>query len=233
MHQLQARPQLRAKTGCLTCRRRKKKCDENKPHCGDCAQFKRTCTWPTVLTDHRNGRRVRAALKESLSSIYVSPSAAPTPGASTTIEDSKSLALRTSVGSEIHGAGRTYDPQNQINWYHPTTASSRERMLFHHFANHIMSRAIQAHAHPVYGEYKDAYQLGFQMPDIMNVYLGIAALHIARDDKKASLVATRLYTPSINAVWRRIKDGEVDGTEEWLFVSTVFMILFEVASLHS
>lgn len=35
-------------TGCLTCRRRKKKCDENKPICVGCSRNKLQCTWPAA-----------------------------------------------------------------------------------------------------------------------------------------------------------------------------------------
>ncbi|TPX13009.1 uncharacterized protein E0L32_006654 [Thyridium curvatum] len=37
----------RVQTGCLTCKKRKKKCDERKPQCGDCRRLCMECTWPT------------------------------------------------------------------------------------------------------------------------------------------------------------------------------------------
>lgn len=36
----------RVKTGCLTCRRRKKKCDEVRPKCKGCSRNKLECSWP-------------------------------------------------------------------------------------------------------------------------------------------------------------------------------------------
>ncbi|KAI9463631.1 hypothetical protein BJY52DRAFT_926595 [Lactarius psammicola] len=36
----------RSKTGCMTCRQKKIKCDENKPKCHRCAHGQRDCTWP-------------------------------------------------------------------------------------------------------------------------------------------------------------------------------------------
>lgn len=36
----------RSKTGCMTCRQKKIKCDENKPKCHRCAHGQRECTWP-------------------------------------------------------------------------------------------------------------------------------------------------------------------------------------------
>ncbi|TDL26232.1 hypothetical protein BD410DRAFT_573060 [Rickenella mellea] len=39
----------RSKTGCLTCRMKKIKCDEAKPSCQRCTHGQRECTWPENL----------------------------------------------------------------------------------------------------------------------------------------------------------------------------------------
>ncbi|KAI5123697.1 hypothetical protein M0805_001724 [Coniferiporia weirii] len=39
----------RSKTGCLTCRGKKIKCDETKPKCQRCAHGQRECTWPDPI----------------------------------------------------------------------------------------------------------------------------------------------------------------------------------------
>ncbi|KAI6382748.1 hypothetical protein MCOR25_000557 [Pyricularia grisea] len=39
---------LRTKTGCLTCRKRHKKCDERLPICSHCATSNRDCVWPDI-----------------------------------------------------------------------------------------------------------------------------------------------------------------------------------------
>ncbi|KAJ5831719.1 C6 zinc finger domain protein [Penicillium riverlandense] len=42
---------LRTKTGCLTCRRRKKKCDETRLACLNCAKRGLICEWPPSVTE--------------------------------------------------------------------------------------------------------------------------------------------------------------------------------------
>ncbi|KAF1966536.1 hypothetical protein BU23DRAFT_544208 [Bimuria novae-zelandiae CBS 107.79] len=42
---------LRTTTGCLTCRKRRVKCDEGKPHCGQCLKSERECTY-AYSTEH-------------------------------------------------------------------------------------------------------------------------------------------------------------------------------------
>lgn len=48
----------RSKTGCLTCRQKKIKCDESKPKCQRCSHGQRECTWPEgVPTRKKAGSR--------------------------------------------------------------------------------------------------------------------------------------------------------------------------------
>lgn len=59
------RSSSKSKNGCLTCKYRKKKCDEMKPVCRDCRRFNKECVW----IDHQtmNGaeiERLRARVKE-------------------------------------------------------------------------------------------------------------------------------------------------------------------------
>lgn len=47
-------PIVRVRTGCLTCRRRKKKCDEARPICRGCERNDLDCSWPTTIPGRRN-----------------------------------------------------------------------------------------------------------------------------------------------------------------------------------
>ncbi|KAM9934823.1 hypothetical protein OXX80_005593 [Metschnikowia pulcherrima] len=63
------RSNAKSKAGCLTCKYRKKKCDETKPVCRDCLRFNKECVW----VDHRtmNGaeiERLKAQVREKESS---------------------------------------------------------------------------------------------------------------------------------------------------------------------
>ncbi|KAK7005685.1 Zn(2)-C6 fungal-type domain-containing protein [Favolaschia claudopus] len=51
----------RSKTGCLTCRVKKIKCDEAKPSCMRCAHGQRDCTWPEGVP----ARKRASSVKES------------------------------------------------------------------------------------------------------------------------------------------------------------------------
>ncbi|GAB7351731.1 hypothetical protein MBLNU459_g2316t1 [Dothideomycetes sp. NU459] len=47
----------RGRTGCLNCRRRRKKCDETKPNCSKCIQLGETCEWDSGVTFRLHGIR--------------------------------------------------------------------------------------------------------------------------------------------------------------------------------
>lgn len=47
-------PIIRSRTGCFTCRRRKKKCNEEKPVCSGCKRNKLDCNWPPDVSASSN-----------------------------------------------------------------------------------------------------------------------------------------------------------------------------------
>jgi hypothetical protein len=59
---------LRSKRGCWTCRLRKKKCDEPRPHCSTCESLSITCygfgSKPDWMNNVEKGKAVANSLKE-------------------------------------------------------------------------------------------------------------------------------------------------------------------------
>ncbi|ODA77600.2 hypothetical protein RJ55_07229 [Drechmeria coniospora] len=76
----------RVQTGCLMCKRRKKKCDETKPRCGDCRRLCLDCTWPP----ERHGRAKGGA-----------PSSPPKPAEPTTEADGLTAPSRPPSTMEV------------------------------------------------------------------------------------------------------------------------------------
>ncbi|KAF7552442.1 hypothetical protein G7Z17_g4306 [Cylindrodendrum hubeiense] len=66
-------PIIRSRTGCFTCRRRKKKCNEEKPICSGCKRNKLECHWPTESSNSSNSQKRDAAATGS--GAIVPPSA--------------------------------------------------------------------------------------------------------------------------------------------------------------
>ncbi|EJD52383.1 hypothetical protein AURDEDRAFT_180995 [Auricularia subglabra TFB-10046 SS5] len=74
---LRKRPKYtRSKTGCLTCRGKKIKCDEMKPVCSRCAHGQRECNWPEAVIA---AQRKRATGKDSPDSRPVTAASSLSP----------------------------------------------------------------------------------------------------------------------------------------------------------
>lgn len=54
----------RVQTGCLMCKRRKKKCDETKPRCGDCRRLCLDCAWPPERSKDKSQSTLRETSTE-------------------------------------------------------------------------------------------------------------------------------------------------------------------------
>ncbi|KAF8628884.1 hypothetical protein AX15_003670 [Amanita polypyramis BW_CC] len=81
----------RSKTGCLTCRVKKIKCDETKPNCMRCTHGQRDCTWPEGVparkktTVRKDSTDIRPSTASS-STSSTPPTRDPTPPRRTTID---------------------------------------------------------------------------------------------------------------------------------------------------
>ncbi|KAF8497642.1 hypothetical protein JB92DRAFT_2986882 [Gautieria morchelliformis] len=91
----------RSKTGCLTCRVKKIKCDETKPICTRCAHGQRDCSWPEIVPS----RKKLTVKKESEEpDRTLSPDSA-SPASSTPLNAREGSPARRSPLGGLSGAG--------------------------------------------------------------------------------------------------------------------------------
>ncbi|KAJ7045713.1 hypothetical protein C8F04DRAFT_1065891 [Mycena alexandri] len=67
----------RSKTGCLTCRVKKIKCDEAKPSCMRCTHGQRDCTWPEGVPARKRASSVKESPDGSVRPSTASSTASP------------------------------------------------------------------------------------------------------------------------------------------------------------
>ncbi|KAL1864990.1 hypothetical protein VTK73DRAFT_5540 [Phialemonium thermophilum] len=89
--QRRSMPIFRVRTGCLTCRRRKKKCCETKPVCRGCKRNKLSCQWPRPedVVRPRRGGQPGAAAGAGAARTPPSPAAAQRESTTTTTVDAR------------------------------------------------------------------------------------------------------------------------------------------------
>ncbi|OAA57733.1 Fungal transcriptional regulatory protein [Cordyceps fumosorosea ARSEF 2679] len=100
----------RVQTGCLMCKRRKKKCDETKPRCGDCRRLCLDCAWPTERSKDRSP--TISSRKESLSEnlggdstiidIPIRQSQSPSPSSSSSPRSNGSVNERSNSNASSY-----------------------------------------------------------------------------------------------------------------------------------
>lgn len=143
----------RVQTGCLMCKRRKKKCDETKPRCGDCRRLCLDCAWPperpkdkptgaaaaatTTAVVTTVGAPTSAAMASTgfVESMAVRDVAAQEPvvvdaingvTADLIIRGGNSPAMSSSSSSSSSGGGSHYSLDHRFNGLPPVTSTSRD-----------------------------------------------------------------------------------------------------------
>lgn len=75
------RPRLRSLDGCVTCKKRRKKCDETKPICGGCKRLRLRCSWKDNKDVPPNGAPVsNVRLTETYDTKRIRPDPTLNPG---------------------------------------------------------------------------------------------------------------------------------------------------------
>ncbi|KAF8639495.1 hypothetical protein AX17_001400 [Amanita inopinata Kibby_2008] len=147
----------RSKTGCLTCRVKKIKCDETKPNCMRCTHGQRDCTWPEGVP----ARKKAATRKDSIdgrpstagsSASSTPPTRDPTPPRRTTI-DMGLLPLASRRSSDpylqLHPMPAEPDPTRR------TYLNSDRASIYSHHANgsSILTMIPETTSYPVQHRY--------------------------------------------------------------------------------
>ncbi|OJD11808.1 hypothetical protein AJ78_07490 [Emergomyces pasteurianus Ep9510] len=103
----------RTRTGCFSCRRRKKKCDEVKPTCLACMRNKLDCSWPETIL-----RGFRSQLEPQTSEIkrVSSKAAAGFEGDAGHARKSSSTHANWSTSSETSGGNAPEQDSTGITW---------------------------------------------------------------------------------------------------------------------
>ncbi|KAL4890515.1 fungal-specific transcription factor domain-containing protein [Aspergillus ambiguus] len=169
----------RTKSGCLTCRIRRKKCDEESKECRACRRNHLTCIWESdkapsnaLVRHHRPESLVKVAARNL--TIFDSPT---------------SEALLSYFASVVL-------PQLLI----PGTPSA--------FHNEVLSLAVQ-------------------YPCIRDSFLACASGFLTNCGQKVPVHAFKYYSSAVFATRKMIEDSKLAGTEDWLFLLTVALCIFE------
>ncbi|KAK2751267.1 C6 transcription factor [Colletotrichum kahawae] len=170
----------RSKNGCLSCRARRRKCDEVKPSCTSCSRSGRECSWPVNENNaDQNISQTRNDLKEhsSSSSDESSSPSKEIPG----MDHSEAVILAQSVVSEGRSANALF-LRASLTPGIISNLSDTSRQLYEQYLSNtadILARGPSADGNPFIN-----YLLPLALSDglIMDCILGIGGAHMVALD---------------------------------------------------
>jgi hypothetical protein len=208
-------PRLRTKTGCLQCRKRRKKCDETRPCCLACIRLGFKCSWgpnPPILGLAQQLSRwpVDVEPKQTDTSPFQTP------------QLPKSRWNPTLVNKPLQ-------IPRMITLRFPGLRSDSDHSLILRFDTEFMPWLLRPHAHRQFLDNSYVIQLGLQFPWLMDALLAFASSYFARKHATCSIIVMRYYNRAIRGL-REVIDTtkQTHLVGDALLVSTIFLGLFEV-----
>jgi hypothetical protein len=188
------------------CRKRRKKCDEQKPQCAGCARQDFKCVWPAPDSLSEKSSREEEPITSTVAQVrlkdmYSSPFS----------DDSTKIGRVRSAAYGLPGITTSMD--------HHLSLYLRERFL---------PGVLRANAHPAFHDWRHLLTVGTEASTTMGAFLATAAMHASWTNPKLKRVATRYYNSVITGLRKAIAGGEAEGGEDWILHATNFLCLFEV-----
>jgi hypothetical protein len=201
-------PVPRTRTGCLTCRKRKVKCDEAKPICGRCQRLQRECTWSDDLLVIPHRRQHLQTGASASTAARASPPAA--------------LQLTTVMGQNFSIEFPNVDRTTISYLHHFITFCCR----FLAYSNDNEGNPFQAELVP----------LANSSPALLHSIAALAAGHMCRtqqqhsiDAANHSLHAAKHYGLAIGELNRTISDPVIAQADSTLG-SCLLLCVFEITN---
>ncbi|APA10085.1 hypothetical protein sscle_05g048550 [Sclerotinia sclerotiorum 1980 UF-70] len=210
-------PRLRTKTGCLTCRQRRKKCDESKPRCMNCTRNKVDCCWgETPFRQCSNGYEMHKPFDNTASSSSYTTS-------SDTLSDLPKPKW-LSVLCQTDGKPR------HSNYYpNPIKSPSEDDhyLMLVYYQREVIPSTTHKYAHPGYLDYSYQFSWLSTYPTLSIATAASAAMHLSMTQPRYRNIALEYYNKAIRGVRQMISEGVVDGTEDWILGTVILFDLIE------
>lgn len=210
---------LRTKTGCLTCRDRRKKCDERWPICSGCDRNLLTCCWRRGVTSPHSGSGQHRS-----TSVTQRPPKNQTTGFSDK-EDNSAVESATNSAASLPNLL----PLTTVTARSPALRNTTDHNLFAYCIDKLLPLMARPYVHPEYKRFPYHLTIALHQPIVMDVLLASAAMHLSEGNPHRELQAFKYYSSAIHMLLQKIAGREVDGTEDWVLLVAMILCLFEVS----
>ncbi len=164
------RPHLKTRTGCFSCKRRRIKCNEQRPICLSCFRNSDTCEYPQPEEITYTPERASSATGDQ--SRSVGPVAAVSRGTTEICTGTDAVIDTTPVPTPRTGISTTIDPTMRM--------SAGDLELMHHYTRFTAQDLEQNGSGPSYSPVWQDFipSLAFQDEFLLHGLLSIAGLHL-------------------------------------------------------
>lgn len=209
----------RTRGGCLTCRTRKKKCDEFKPRCAGCRRNQLACEWPPEVSDNPGSGNHQTGQQHDRLADHPAPSmqrAGTQPPSSATMAP----AIPVLYGGDERACGLT--PQSVLLLRH----------YLCHTASYFAMRALEENPFV-----SVLLPLGYTDDLLMHGLLALIGAHLAYKEPASTevAIATRMhYSKMISGLrseFINLQDGQIEKKERLLRV-LMMACHYEVSPSH-
>ncbi|CCX11665.1 Similar to Transcriptional activator protein UGA3; acc. no. P26370 [Pyronema omphalodes CBS 100304] len=194
----------RTRSGCITCKQRRKKCDEVLPVCGDCTRLGLVCQRPIP----RSPQSRRGSVSSTISS--------------------SSSSSESSISSSTISRRPPYrrDPNLPLSLGLYDGCTSQEQHLLQHYA-HVVSRSLSVVPDEINSFISIFVPMAIQQPAMRNALLGLSATHLKRIHSSFELAAVEYQNKALKQANQLLKLGTSDAAMEGL-AAVLFLCLQEV-----
>lgn len=216
---------LRTKKGCTICRDRRKKCDERRPICATCERLGLKCQFPNPAT--LQDRRERGSVNSRWAPKVIESQAQASVSSPSTDND---LEIISSPSPKSEYANDVLNPSLYPSYFGIVSSAriflrtNREVHLSTHYFESFLPDNILPEA---YTNFSRIY-IG-EEPELRDSMLACSSIHLANRSQQPPVEALKYYTRAVSALRRRLVVGKVNGSEDWLLVTTILLHCFEVS----
>ncbi|QEL62725.1 hypothetical protein CJJ09_004904 [Candidozyma auris] len=203
----------RSRSGCLTCRRRKVKCDETKPACSGCLRSNYKCMWPT-------------SEKESLSHgeefrLEKVPSAKRYQFVMYRGGDDKYETNNEQIGTDNGLANdRSAKLENEPAW----GSAPDNVFLYQAFVDGFLKAVSPQICHPRLSPVANFVPYSMSNPIVMDVVNACAASFLSKANPDMRLESKKRYSICLNNFANSLAKAQ-SGVEEWMVAAVILLCL--------
>ncbi|KAH7314143.1 hypothetical protein BKA65DRAFT_116714 [Rhexocercosporidium sp. MPI-PUGE-AT-0058] len=215
-------PKLRTKAGCVTCRTRRKKCDQGKPICATCDRLCLDCEYPDrdSLEDRRERRAPNSRWSPKSKSPETSPSSQCSPLSTTTLDAIPMSQQEPSQSSSIVTIKTSYF--GILSTAQIFLRSSREILLLSSYCDFFVPANILPNAHANFSK----LYVG-EVQELKDSMFACSSMQLSNKHDAPPVEALDYYTRAVSGLRRKLSAKELTGREDWLLLTTILLHCFE------